>query len=393
MQAYDVLIVGGGVIGSAIAYFLAACERFDGRVLVVERDASYRDCSTARSVGGIRQQFSTPENMQMSLFGAQFIKGAAEHLSVDGEAPTIDFVEAGYLTLASPSGRDALEANHAVQQAHGAEIALLSPEELSARFPWLRTDDLAGGTLGLSHEGWLDPYGLLQGFRRKARSLGVHYVQDEVSGMARAGRRIVAARLRSGRELGCGHLVNAAGPRARQVAALAGVDIPVSPRKRCVFAFDCREKLPRCPLTIDPAGLYFRPEGPSYICGISPRPSEDPDCEDFDLEVEYGWFEERLWPMLAHRVPAFEALKMTNAWAGHYAYNTFDQNAILGPHPEVENLMLANGFSGHGLQQSPAVGRAISELIAFGEYRSLDLSRFGYARILQGRPVRELNVV
>lgn len=393
MQAYDVLIVGGGVIGSAVAYFLAASERFDGSVLVVERDASYRDCSTARSVGGIRQQFSTPENVQMSLFGAQFIKSAREHLSVDGDAPAIDFVEAGYLTLASPSGRGALEANHAVQRAHGAQIALLSPGEISLRFPWLRTDDLAGGALGLSNEGWLDAYGLLQGFRRKARSLGVRYAHDEVIGIRRSGRRVAAARLRHGGEVGCGHVVNAAGPSARRVAALAGADIPVHPRKRFVFVFDCREKLPGCPLTIDPAGLYFRPEGPSYICGMSPPPADDPDCEDMNLEVEYGWFEQRLWPMLAHRVPAFEALRMTNAWAGHYAYNTFDQNAILGPHPEIENMLLANGFSGHGLQQSPAVGRAISELIAFGEYRSLDLSRFAYARILENRPVRELNVV
>jgi FAD-dependent oxidoreductase domain-containing protein 1 len=393
MQAYDVIIVGGGVIGSAVAYFLAASDGFDGSVLVVERDASYRDCSTARSVGGIRQQFSTPENIRMSLFGAEFIRRADEHLSVEGEMAAVAFVEAGYLTLASAAGRGALEANHAVQLAHGADIGLLSPRELAQRFPWLRTDDLAAAALGLRNEGWLDPYGLLQGFRRKARSLGARYVEDEVCDVVRSGGRIGAVRLARGGEIACAWLVNAAGPRADRIAALAGLDLPVRPRKRFVFVFDCRETLAGCPLVIDPTGLYFRPEGPSYICGISPPTAEDVDCAELDLVVEYGWFEERLWPLLAHRVPAFEALKMTNAWAGHYAYNTFDQNAILGPHPEAENLIFANGFSGHGLQQSPAAGRAVSELIAYGTYRTLDLSRFGYQRILEGRPVRELNVV
>src|SRR5262249_53538952 len=140
-----------------------------------------------------------------------------------------------------------------------------------------------------------------------------------------------------------------------------------------------------------PSGVWFRPEHASYIGGVSPSEAEDPDCTDF--ETDDRLFEEVVWPALAHRVPAFEAIRLARAWAGHYDYNTLDQNAIIGPHPEVDNFYLANGFSGHGLQQSPAVGRAIAELIALGRLRSIDLSRFSYARVTAGRPIIELNVV
>ncbi|MDX1432688.1 MAG: FAD-binding oxidoreductase [Gammaproteobacteria bacterium] len=392
LRQTDVLIVGGGVIGSAVAYFLAASAEFGGRVVVIEAEPGYRECSTARSVGGIRQQFSTPENIEMSRFGAAFVKGAAQALGIDGEAPALAFTEAGYLFLASgEAGLGVMQANHATQRAHGASVALLAPADLAARFPWLATADLAAGSLGLADEGWLDPYALLQGFRRKARSLGAQYLHDRVVDLATDGRRVTGARLERSGAIAAGVVVNAAGTRAREVAAMAGVELPVFPRKRQVFVFACREQLADCPLVIDPSGMYFRPESGNYICGISPEAGADPDCRDFDIDYEI--FEDRLWPLLAARVPAFEAIKLVNAWAGHYAYNTLDQNAILGPHPEVEGLLFANGFSGHGLQQSPAVGRALAELVVHGEYRTLDLTRFGCARLLENTPLRELNVV
>jgi FAD-dependent oxidoreductase domain-containing protein 1 len=391
LQSYDAVIIGGGVVGSAVAYFLAGQTDFQGSILVVERDPTYGEAATGRSAGGIRQQFSTPENIRMSSFGAAFLKSIGDHLAVDGEAPEVSFVEAGYLFLATEAGLPVLTANHAVQTSLGAQVALLSPAELRQRFPWLNVEDLAGGSLGLADEGWLDPYALLQAFRRKARSLGVDYVKDEVVGLDREDGRITGVRLGEAGRIGCAAVVNAAGFRAADVARLAGLELPVRPRKRFVYVFDCRTEISGAPLLIDPSGVYFRPEGAGFICGVSPPETADADCLDF--EIDYAPFEEIIWPTLAHRVPAFEAIKLVRAWAGHYDYNMLDQNAILGPHPEVGNFFFANGFSGHGLQQSPAVGRAISELIVYGAYRTLDLRRFAYDRILTGEPIRELNVV
>ena len=390
-QSCDVAIVGGGVIGSAIAYFLLGPMGFPGRVIVVEKDPTYADAATSRSAGGIRQQFSTPENIAMSSFGAQFVKHVGEYLSVEGEAPSIPFTEWGYLFLATPAGLPILEANHRTQRGLGADIALLDPAALKARFPWLKTDDLAAGTLGLSNEGWIDPYSLLQAFRRKARALGAVYLTDEAVGLERQGSRIEALTLAQGGRIACGNLVDSAGYHAHEVAAMAGIELPIRPRKRFVFVFDCKEPVERAPLLIDPSGVYFRPEGANFIGGVSPPEDQDPDC--FDFEIDYRLFEEVVWPTLAERVPAFEAIKLVRAWAGHYDYNTLDQNAILGPHPEIRNFYFANGFSGHGLQQSPAAGRATAELIAHGAYRSIDLTRFGYERVLRGEPIVELNVV
>lgn len=390
-KSYDVVIVGGAVIGSAIAYFLAGPIGFKGSVLVVERDPTYAEAATPRSAGGIRQQFSTAENIRMSMFGAEFVRNVADHLSVEGERAELPFVQNGYLFLASEAGLKVLRENHLLQTELGADIAFLDSAALTARFPWLNVDDLAAGTLGRSNEGWTDPYGLLQAFRRKARALGVTYVKDEVVGLRRDGARIGTVRLAEGGEIACGTVVDAAGLRAHEVAAMAGLDLPVRPRKRFVFVFDCRAPIEKAPLLIDPSGVYFRPEGASYICGVSPPEDADPDCLDF--EIDYSLFEDTIWPTLAQRVPAFEAIKLARAWAGHYDYNTLDQNAILGPHPELANFHVAAGFSGHGLQQSPAVGRAIAELIAHGAYRSIDLSRFGWERVLRNEPLFERNVV
>ena len=387
----DVVIVGGGVIGSAVAFFLAAHPGFAGRVVVVERDPTYASSSTALSAGAIRQQFSTPENIQMSLFGAHFLARAGETLAVDGEAPDIGLHEGAYLFLATGAGLPVLRRNHEVQKFNGAVNAILSAAELRARFPWLKTEDLAAGSLGLEHEGWLDPYQLLQAFRKKARALGVEYLQDEVVGFERAGGRIAAVELSTGEAIACGAVVNAAGPLAGALAKLAGIELPVRPRKRFVYVFDCRESIHCNQLVIDPSGVYFRPEGKSFIGGVSPPADADPDA--FDLDIEYTLFEEVVWPTLAHRVPAFAEIKLLNAWAGHYDYNTLDQNAVLGPHPEIANFHFANGFSGHGVQQSPAAGRAVAELIVSGRFTTLDLARFGYERILKNAPLKELAVV
>ncbi len=389
-SSYDVVIIGGGVMGSATAYFLAAEEAFDGSVLVVERDPTYQNAPSARATGGIRQQFSVPENVRIGLFGAEFIKRIGEYLAVDGRAPDVGFKEGGYLLLATPEALPTMQANHAVQRANGADIAFQRPDELEARFPWLDAKGLAGGFLGLSNEGWLDPYGLLQGFRRKARALGVTYVEDEAVGLSQDGGRVSAVTLRDGGRIAAGAVLDAAGARdAAKIAAMAGVELPVEPRKRCTFVFECREDIGAAPLTILPDGVTFRPEGRGFLGNVSPPRERDQASTDF--EVDYALFEEVIWPALAARVPAFEAIKLVRAYGCHYDFNTLDENAILSRPPGLENFYLAAGFSGHGLQQSPAVGRALSELITFGAYRTLDLSRFGYERLLTGAAIVETN--
>lgn len=390
MKAYDVVIVGGGVVGSACAYYLRK-HGFTGSIAILEKDTSWALGCTARSVGGLRQQFSTPENIALSKFGVTLVKNLKQEFGPDAD---IGFKEQGYLICASPEGLPILEENHAVQIANGADNALLRGDELSARFPWLVTEGIAAGCFGLSGEGWVDPYMFASLFRKAAIASGVALVQDEVTGIARAGGRIASVTLASGDTISCGTLVNAAGAGAGRLAGLAGLDLPVGPRKRYVYVLDCpaaTDALRKAPLTVIPGGVYFRPEGRNFLAGLSPEEHEEP--REMDWEVDHAWFEERIWPALAERVPLFEAIKVISAWVGHYDYNALDQNAVIGPHPEVANFLFANGFSGHGLQQGPAAGNAISELVIDGRYKAIDLARFGYDRIRRNAPLFEKNVI
>jgi len=391
MDHHDVVIVGGAAVGSAAACFLATHPQFDGRMLVLEQDLSYQHCATARSVASVRHQFSTPENIRMSMFGSAFFSDVGKWLAVDGQVPDLGWHAAGYLFLASDAGLPVLQANHRIQCAEGAAVQLLDVEALRDRFAWMHCDDLAGGSLGRRGEGWLDAYSLMTALRRKAKAHGTVYRQARVTGLLREGRRVAGVALADGTRIGCGTLINAAGSGAAALARSAGIDLPVQPRKRCVFHVRSPALTPGCPLVIDPSGVYFRPEGDGWLCGVSPPVAQDPPCEDF--EVTHALFDEIIWPILAARVPGFEALRVHRAWAGHYDFNLLDQNMILGPHPDIDNLLFANGFSGHGLQHAPAVGRALSELVVHGQFSTLDLSRLGWERVLQGRPLRELNVV
>jgi glycine/D-amino acid oxidase-like deaminating enzyme len=387
---YDVVIVGGAIIGSAVAYFLTADESFQGRVLVIEKDPSYQDCSTTRSLASIRQQFSTPVNIQLSQFGVEFLRAVKDRLGADVE---VGFREAGYLLLASETGKAILERNVRVQTQQGADVCLLGPAELQARFPWLTTSDLVAGCLGLSGEGWFDAHSLLYALRNTAAARGAEFLTGEVVGLHGSPQRLEAVQLADGRVFPCGELVNAAGPAAGKIARMADIELPVESRKRCVFVFDCRQAdaLQACPLVVDVSGVYFRPEGEYFVCGVSPPADQDPPTEDF--RVEYHLFDEVVWPALAHRVPVFEAIKQVNAWSGHYAYNTLDQNAIVGRHPVLKNFLFANGFSGHGVQQAPGVGCGIAELIVHGAYQTVDITPLGFERVVAGRPLRELNVI
>jgi glycine/D-amino acid oxidase-like deaminating enzyme len=387
-----VVIVGGGAIGSSIAYHLAAHPRFAGGVTVVERDPTYARAASALSASSIRQQFSTPLNIALSQAGLAFLGEAGRLLAVDGEGPALGLRTPGYLFLATAAGRDALIENHAVQRAAGAEVALLDPAALAARFSWLSTGGVVAGVLGLKGEGWFDGPALLAAFRRRARSLGVTYVARDAVGFERAGAAVRGVCLSDGGVLPCDVAVNAAGPWSARVAGWLGIDLPVRARRRMVFVLACRDTLPGCPLVVDPTGVWFRPEGAGFICGRSPDEGE-PDPDEPPLEVDEAEFTERMWPVLADRVPAFEAVKITGSWAGYYELNLFDGNAVVGPHPDFPNFLFATGFSGHGIQHAPGIGRGVAELIATGGYTTLDLSPLDFRRIPEGRRLVERNIV
>ena len=387
---YDIVIIGGGVTGCSTALFLAREPGFDGTVLVVERDPTYENAPSAKATGGFRQQFSTPENIRIGLFGVHFLKHLGEYLSIGDETPDVGFRENGYLLLATESMLPAMLENNAVQREFGADVHFRTPDELQARHPWLGAGGIAGGFLSDSGEGYVDPYSLLQAYRRKARSLGVEFVQDEAVSVLHDGTRVTGVTLAEGGSVACGAVVNAAGASgAPEVCASLGIELPIESRRRCTFVFECREPIGPTPLTITEAGLAFRSEGKGFISNISPPPERDPVTKD--TAIDYDLFEELIWPGLAARVPAFEAIRLTGAWCCHYDYNTLDENLIIGCTPAYGNFYLAAGFTGHGLQQSPAVGRALAELISFGEYRTIDLTRFGYARVLAGEAVHETN--
>lgn len=388
-----VAVVGGGALGSACALFLRRLdERID--VEVIEPDPTLRLASSARSAASIRQQFSTELNVRLSQFGLQVLRAADEWLAVDGEVPELGFVESGYLFLATtPAGARVLRDSHAVQRAAGAPVLLLERDALVRRFPWLRVDDVVLASLGEHGEGWFDGEAFARALARKARSLGARWRAARVVGFDRDGAALRAAHLADGGRVEADRFVLAAGPWSAAVGAMAGVDVPVRARRRTVFAFTCPTPLPRTPLVIDPAGVWFRSEGAGFIGGWTPGASDD-DPDDLPLdEPDLAQFDDRLWPALAHRVPAFEALRRTRAWDGYYEVHPLDHNALVGPHPQRPNLLLACGFSGHGLQHAAGVGRGVAEWIVHGCYRSLDLGALSAERIASGRPFVERAVI
>lgn len=393
-SSYDVVIIGGAMMGSSLAWWLASNADFDGSVLVVERDPSYQWCSTAHTNSCMRQQFSTELNIRISQFAASFIKDLRANMGGDDRVPDLDIQNYGYLYLADTEAfADTLRANQAVQLAAGTETRLLTPDQIAAEYPFYDLDGIVLGSINTRDEGYWDGGTLFEWFRRKAQAGGVEYVQGEVVSIARTGDRVDSVTLASGQTIACGQVVNAAGPRAAGVARMAGLALPVEPRKRYTWIFTAETPLDRdLPLTIDPSGVHVRQDGPTtYLAGSKGDP--DPAVDPSDFHMDHGLWENHVWPILATRIPQFEAIRIVTEWAGHYAYNTLDQNAVLGPHPEVGNFLFLNGFSGHGLQQSPAMGRGLSEMITYGAYRTLDLSPFGYGRIDRGEGIVERAVI
>jgi FAD-dependent oxidoreductase domain-containing protein 1 len=369
------VIIGGGIIGSCTAYFIAG----DNDVVVLEKDPTYQYASTTLSAASIRTQFSLPLNVRMSLFGAAFLESMADRIGL---------IHRAYLVLAGPDGAATLRANQRMQLAEGAKVALFEGAAIADRFPWLNASGLACATLGLKHEGWFDAYSLLRAVRSDAIGRGARYLHEAAAAIELVGGRATAVRTAGGERITADHVVIAAGPTSGRIAALAGIALPVEPRKRTVFMIRAPLDGTGMPLMFDPSGLWLRPEGEGFICGISPADAPDPDATG-DFNPDMHLLEDLVWPLLAHRIPALEQLRLQRAWAGHYDMCLLDHNAIIGPHPDIPNLIIASGFSGHGVQHGPATGRAVSELIRYGAYRTLDLTSFGYQRVRDNRPMPE----
>ena len=390
---YDVVCVGGAMMGSATAYFLTENPDFDGSVLVVEPDWTYDLAQTTRAQNSIREQFTNPLNIQLSRFGIDFIQSFHENVHVDGESPELNFRGTGYMFIADDDAAyEQLQREADEQLAAGAEVEMLRPGQIAERYPYMDPDQLAGARVGGMREGSFDGWAFFQGMRLRAIANRVTYVKDRVVGLDVTGARVVSVRLESGRVVGCGTVVNAAGCWAPQIADMVGLELPVEPRARTSFVFDCRTPIDHTvPLTVTPVGVHFRREQAHYMCGAVPIDDHAIDVEDLDARLDE--FEALIWPTVAKYVPQFDQIGVVTSWGGQYDYNTLDHNLIIGPGSDIENFMFANGFSGHGLQQGPAVGRGLSELITYGEFRTIDLSPLGYRRIETGTPFEEHAVI
>ncbi len=390
---YDVVCVGGAMTGSSAAYFLSENSDFDGSVLVVEPDWTYDRANTTRAQNSIRAQFTNPLNIALSQFGMDFIADFHENVQVGGESPEINFRGTGYLFIAdTEAAYEQLERESHDQLAMGAEVEMLRPAQIAERYPYMNPDELVGARVGGLREGSFDGWAFFQGLRQRAIHNGVTYLKDRVTDVTVTGGRVADVRLESGATVGCSHVINAAGCRARDIAALVGLDLPIEPRARTSFVFGCRTPIDHVvPLTVTPFGVHFRREQEYFMTGTVPIVDTAIDAGDF--EIRHDEFEEQIWPVIAKYVPQFDQVGVVTSWGGQYDYNTMDHNLIIGPGSEIENFHFANGFSGHGLQQGPAVGRALSELIVHGEFRTIDLSPLGYSRIERDEPIIEHAII
>jgi len=386
-MSHDVAIIGGGVTGCAAAYFLKAAGVT--KVCVIEPDPTYAKASTPVATGGCRRLFGLPENIRMSQFSIPFLKDFASHVAVDGYAPDVQWRERGYLFVVGAGHDKALEKNYRLEKELGVNVELMDRAAIAARYPWMRTDDLAAGVLS-PEDGWLDPNSVLQGLRKKAQAMGVEFIRDRVVDVYTAGARVSELELAAGPKVTADSVINAAGCWSGSIAKLAGMDLPVNPMRRFEHFVEISQALPPMPLIKDPDRLVIRPEGTGYSVGLVK--SDEP--RGFNFDVDPGWFQDVVWPACASRIPAFEALKLRREWAGLYDENELDGNMILGNWPgRLDNFYVACGFSGHGLMHAPAVGRALAELIVKGRFETIDLSRMGYRRVVDNAPYPETGII
>ena len=389
---YDVIIIGGAIMGSSTAWFLSQNPDFNGTILVVEKDQKYEFCSTAHTTSCIRQQFSNKLNVEISQFAAHFINNFQEYMENDVRVPKLAIKSFGYMYLAaSEDFAKNLISNQEIQAASGAATELLTPDEIKSRYPFYNVEDIKLGSINLVNEGYWDSIAVFEWMKNKAQENGVEYIENEVTEITKnkSEDRIIRIKLASGETINGENFVNATGPRAASTSKMAGIKIPVEPRKRYSWIFKAKNPLDRdLPLTIDPSGFHVRENGGgTYQAGGHGAYDPAVDFDDFTMDNEL--WENTVWPVLFNRIPQFESLKLISQWAGHYAMNTVDQNAIVGPHNIIQNFFFLNGFSGHGTQQAPAMGRATAELLTYGAFKTIDMSAFKYERLLSGDKVIE----
>ncbi|MGI9406453.1 MAG: NAD(P)/FAD-dependent oxidoreductase [Hyphomicrobiaceae bacterium] len=388
---WSIAIIGGGIMGSAAAYFLARSTEA-GSIVVVEPDPSYEHATTPQGAGGVRQQFSMAENVAKSRFSLDFYKSFSSHLADIPDPPDIAFRERGYLFVVTRDGEETLRRNHALQTSMGVNAELIDYAETRRRFPSIERDDIALAC-HTPDDGWIDPTAALWGFRRAAQHAGVTYVKAKVTGMDTDRTRVKSLQLDNGETLRADFFINTTGPWVAHVAQMTGGELPVVPMCRVQHFWKCAHDLEPLPLVKDESGMFFRPEGDGFAGG---RPSFDIEpgfVKDIYTGFFANYFEDTIWPMMASLVPKFEAIRVQRSWAGHYAQNTLDGNMIIGKYsPGHDNIITACGFSGHGIMHAPAVGRALCELARTGTYQTLDLSRFEIGRVHRGEPLAETGI-
>ena len=384
--ARKIVIIGGGVIGSSIAWHLARAGAAADTV-VIEPDSTYEYAATPRASGTVRRVFGLPENILMSGYAHEVYGDFERLLMIDGEpAAHVDMRIGGLLMMTAGAQRAAsLEAIAAVQRNLGVNNAILDRAEIATRFPAVFAEDV-DAALHSPDDGWIDPNGALQGFRRCARHLGIEYLEDRVTAIKVSDRFARSVTLASGTKLPTDIVINCANCWAPQVCRMVGLEVAIEPMRRLTFWFETRANVGPLPLLRDHLGVSVREEGRGWLSGVT-NPDEP---AGFNWDIDHAWFDEVVWPKVAHRVPAFEAAKVGRSWSGHYDMHRLDENPILGPWiGGVENFWLAAGFSGHGLMHAPAVGRGICELALHGRFETLDLSRLSFRRVIDGKPLRD----
>ena len=381
---YDVIIVGGGVMGCCSAYYLLSLQD-NLRFAIIERDPSYERASTTLCNGNIRHQFALKENIQISQYTFDVLSRFGQTMGVGQSKPDVGFVPTGNLFIVDAKGQNAAKKGLAAQKEQGCDVNWFSAEQLSKQYDMFELNGYKGGTF-CAKDGKLDPYSMLMAYKAKIRQMGGNFIKDEAVSFVSYNNCAQGVTLASGTTLKSEIIINCAGAWGPELAETAGIKMPVLPTRRQVFVFKTRLKnANKLPGVFLPSGLYFQPE--SHDLMILGR-SMDTDPVGFNFNWEDSRFMEDLWPELAKFVPAFEAIKMIRGWAGLYAVSTMDNNPFIGQWPELKGLYLVNGFSGHGLQQGPAVGRYVAEMVLDQPF-SLDLSIFSPERILDGKPICE----
>lgn len=384
----DVAIIGGGAIGAAVAYYLMNMSPTLS-VMVIERDPTYHLASTPRASGGVRRLFSLPENIELSNYSIPFFENFHEVMAVSDSPADISFTRGGYIFIVSPDAVDVLKANYETELSLGCNVLWLEPDDVKAQFPSMYVGDLGAAVHSLD-DGWLDPHSVLMGFRRKAQALGASFLGENVTGMQRKGAQVTAALTGHGTHIEADYFVNATGAWAKEICHMLGFKVPIEPLRRFEHYFECQEEIEPLPYLKDLDRLAFRPEGKGYTGGVPTL--EEP--RGFNFEADHYYFEEVVWPALAHRFPKFEQTKCKATMPGLYDQNDFDGNPIIGPGADgLGNFYMLAGFSGHGLMHAPGCGRAIAELILKGHYETIDLKRFGWQRLVDGTPLPESGII